>query len=164
MGIWQWTDINTGHRTCRSGIRYSLRYDTRCYFNVRSKADMSRLNRRLSIFDRLSGRSPIYRYSWTAYWESVFESISQAHYELHASLCRRLSLPQRPHSTYRRHDAAWTDVNRRRWSQEDAATRCRRRHARRLAPGTEAAAAGETRGDVVLETAIRSVHDSAVIE
>ena len=23
---------------------YTIRYDTRCYFNVRSKADMSRLN------------------------------------------------------------------------------------------------------------------------
>jgi len=26
------------------GICYTIRYDTRCYFNVRSKADMSQLN------------------------------------------------------------------------------------------------------------------------
>ena len=35
------------HRRRRSGtsIRYdTIRYDTRCYFNVRSKADISRLN------------------------------------------------------------------------------------------------------------------------
>ena len=28
----------------RVSLSYYLRYDTRCYFNVRSKADMSRLN------------------------------------------------------------------------------------------------------------------------
>jgi len=32
-------------RSCRSNERYdTIRYDTRCYFNVRSKADISQLN------------------------------------------------------------------------------------------------------------------------
>jgi len=32
------------HVLARNFAEYTIRYDTTCYFNVRSKADMSRLN------------------------------------------------------------------------------------------------------------------------
>jgi len=38
-----WSDCKEVQRTCY-WWRYTIRYDTRCYFNVRSKADISQLN------------------------------------------------------------------------------------------------------------------------
>ena len=44
-GIWCYTmDPNKIWELCSVPTCGTIRYDTRCYFNVRSKADMSRLN------------------------------------------------------------------------------------------------------------------------
>jgi len=40
------SDVNNKNNNRKLNYKHLIRYDTRCYFNVRSKADMSRLNLR----------------------------------------------------------------------------------------------------------------------
>ena len=40
----QWSEYDPEAKSVAIVILYTIRYDTRCYYNVRSKADISQLN------------------------------------------------------------------------------------------------------------------------
>ena len=62
--------LNTANR-CHFHLLYTIRYDTRCYFNVRSKADISQLNLPHGSLSHPSGPSGWSRSHKTDAWVCV---------------------------------------------------------------------------------------------